>query len=366
MALKFPPQKWIIENLIQTNTVAVLIGPPNAGKTLRTYDGVMQAAAAGHRVLLIEAEGSGDHLKKSLARAAAAHPLSVEQQKNLRIFHNADVDLSSDKGADRIITQARGHGAELIVLDSLSALAGGVDENSSDEMGKLANRLNRIKVEAGCSVLVVHHVTKDVWKEGKTPTLGNLRGHGALAARVDVVLALVPVEAPNVVFDLYDLKQREMGKRPPRRCVIVIRDEVTTFREEGNSAAVKAKTAKDDLRAQVLNAIPYEGEGRGITKTQLKKQVNHNGQDVGRMANTLLSEGAVKMAGRYDLVRVGTREPADALLATDRERVRKRLQETMDTVDAVVRGGRVRGPSSRSGRAGKTRKTPPLPRLPTL
>jgi hypothetical protein len=65
----------------------------------------------------------------------------------------------------------------LIVLDTLSRVMAGGNENASDDMGALVRNCDRIREETGAHVMLVHHTGKDAAK--------GARGHSLLRAATD-------------------------------------------------------------------------------------------------------------------------------------------------------------------------------------
>ena len=223
--------------------------------------------------------------------------------------------MLTEAGAERVITQAKSHGANLIVFDSLSALCEGLDENDSAAMGALANRLHQIKVATGASLLVLHHMTKEGWKEGERPTLAHMRGHSTLAGRVDVAFAVVPAESSEseVAFDLWDLKQREEAKREkPRRCTVAMLGEAAIFTINEPGCKEPRQSAKEDRDLQLEDAalalIPAEGR-LPISKKQLVKEMGKRDMDVRHAVDRLIEKRLVKIVGNWGLVKVRVPPP---------------------------------------------------------
>ena len=243
----FPPTIWLVDQVLQKDSTHCLFGPPNSGKTFLALDLVMKVLQQGKRVALYEAEGSGRDLQQRLRRALSAH--HIEHPEYLRVFHNADIDLTTDKGLTTIFGHAQEHQPDLIVFDSLAAMAGDIDDNDAAAMIHLSNVLNRIKAEI-CALLALHHMSKDGWI-GDTPTLRTLRGHSSLPGRLDVAIAVLPVEAETtareLVFDIFEVKRRDEPKAKPRRCRIAMPasgDAATLQMGESNSGILAGRSRR--------------------------------------------------------------------------------------------------------------------------
>jgi hypothetical protein len=68
----------------------------------------------------------------------------------------------------------------IIVIDTLNAATPGMDENSSEDMGRAIEAAKRIQEVCGGLVLLIHH-------SGKDATRG-LRGHSSLQAALDTLI----------------------------------------------------------------------------------------------------------------------------------------------------------------------------------
>jgi KaiC/GvpD/RAD55 family RecA-like ATPase len=98
---------------------------------------------------------------------------------------------------------ATGHQLLMIVVDTLSrALAGG-NENAPDDMGAFVQNIDRLRVETGAHVLIVHHT-------GKLASQG-ARGHSLLRAAVDTEIEVSKSEAGQSVARITKQRDEETG-----------------------------------------------------------------------------------------------------------------------------------------------------------
>lgn len=268
LARIFPPVEWLIPTLLPAHSVTVLMSGPNVGKTFLGIDFAFQAAAAGKRVLLVEMEGAGSAFQERLRRAreaAGGAPLAGEVRVIFRplgfsLLHKADLDA--------LVAEASG--IDLVVLDSLSALAGDVDENDSKEMRRLAEALELLKNATGSAVLALHHMTKEAWAPGEKPTLRNMRGHGVLPGRADAALALVPQDAHAGLlrFELHVVKQRDDQKALPKIVEIIMTGdaavvEMRDLDEVAEAAPRKRGGGMDAIVERLLSSVlvPVSAQG---------------------------------------------------------------------------------------------------------
>lgn len=308
LAREFPLMRWLYLDLVPAEAVTVLMAAPNAGKTFFALDVVAQvavrAAAAGATVWIVEEEGTGAALQWRLSRALASVGIDLRHEAALRIHVSWNTGRNLLDVQHLALLAAECVGAELIMLDSLSALFGGVDENSSEDMAKVANSLHSLKVNTGSAVMALHHMAKAAWKEGETPRLEHMRGHGSLPGRADAVLALVPLESDEeeVRFELHCVKQRDGSKPRPRRCSVTMKGPIANMAIEDKEAAPRvALTAKmQAIEMDVLSKIPVIAPG--VSKTFLENTIHgHRAQEIRRAVDRLTASGRSVQtpSGRY-------------------------------------------------------------------
>lgn len=199
----------LIDGLLDRGAMSVLYGASNEGKTFVMLDLAYHIAMGrpwnGRRVhrgpvVYVVAEGGNQIHKRTKAlrerygAEGVLFDLIVAPVNLLR----AGEDLSQLIAAVRAAEAKRGAKVELVVVDTLSrALAGG-DENSSVDMGAIVRNLDRLRVETGAHLAVVHHTGKDATR--------GARGHSLLRAATDTELEVAGGR-------LTTRKQRDMAER---------------------------------------------------------------------------------------------------------------------------------------------------------
>lgn len=331
LALEFPPPVWLVDGIIQAGATTCFFGPPNSGKTFLAIDCIARMMAAGKRALLAEEEGSPRDLQERIRRAFRAREVSREQLAGLHVLHGAELDLTNAIHTGKIEALARDLRPDLIVLDSLSAMAGGADENSP-EFALLANTLNTIAARTGAAVLVLHHATKEAWKEGMKPGLHTLRGHGSLPGRLDVAIAVSPVPEATTVdvlaFDIFEVKRRDGAKAGPRRVTIAMPSsgpaatcdiyEIDREAEQADAAKQKQAEALEAAKVRTLDALRGAGD-RGLLTTELREDVGGRTEVADEARRVLLAQGRIvrrkpmkgEKAGRLVLVGAGPEAAKD-------------------------------------------------------
>jgi len=197
-----PPPTWLIDHTL-CDGLTVLYGPAGAKKSFLALDW-SASIAAGHKwfnrptiqkpVVYVSGEGGGGLSQRINAwrrdRQTRPDPLYT-------IPHA--VKLMEPWQIDYLEEDVHHVQAGLLVIDTLARSMAGGDENSAADMGLAVSRLDQIRTEHNCAVLIVHHSGKDPLQE---------RGSSALRAAADAVIkADSPYGQPDV--DITCEKQKD-------------------------------------------------------------------------------------------------------------------------------------------------------------
>ena len=190
-----PSRGYIVKGFLAPRDVACVYGAPGAGKSLFCphigYIVAQGGSAFGMRtraglVLYVAAEdphgmrGRVDALRRRHGDTDSF--LLMEGVSDL-----LSTDSSDLAALHQVIDR---HRPSLIVIDTLAMSFPGLEENSSDGMGKVI-AISRSLTAQGAAVILVHHDTK-----AQTPTP---RGHSSLNGALDVAIQLMPRDDSGIV-----------------------------------------------------------------------------------------------------------------------------------------------------------------------
>ncbi len=193
-ALEIKEPRFLIEGLIEEDTLAQIFGEPGVGKSLVAFD--MAACIAtgtpfhGRAILrqggviVIAGEGHNGIRRRFAAwenregQSLAAAPLSISTAPAQIL---APESLEAVRAAIDAIAVEHGPPA-LIVVDTLARNFGPGDENSNKDMTAFIAGIDALRAEYGCTVLLVHH-------SGHAEP-GRARGASALRGAVDAEFAV--------------------------------------------------------------------------------------------------------------------------------------------------------------------------------
>jgi hypothetical protein len=209
---ELPPPRPLVHGLLDLDSLAVLYGPPGAGKSVAALDLALRVATGTrwhHQqqvqrgpVLYIAAEGA--HGMPARIDAWKSHTNTFHDPRDLRILPRA-VNLFDPLHVATVIAYIEDTLApSFVIVDTLARCMIGADENSSRDMSTAVAALDAIRIASGACVLVVHHT-------GKNHEAG-ARGHTALLGAADTMLRLGSTDR-IVTLDQEKQKHHEPGHR---------------------------------------------------------------------------------------------------------------------------------------------------------
>jgi putative DNA primase/helicase len=210
LANKQPPD-WLIHRHIEANSLALLFGPPSAGKSFLAIDWALCVATGrewnGHKtkqgsVCYLAGEGFAGFRRRC---AVWGIQNGVEVDDAPLYFNNKTIQLIDENScreaheAANNIVKEKGS-LSLLVLDTFNRTGGG-DENSNTETAQIITNLEKYFLRPfKCSVLIIHHSGHGEDSKNRT------RGASALPAGVDSSFMLV---AKDGFRNLIPQKQKE-------------------------------------------------------------------------------------------------------------------------------------------------------------
>ena len=175
-----PQLRWIVKGLLPETGIAALYGASQSGKSFLAGDlGIAIAFGTewfGHRTLvrpvtyvMLESE-AGLRNRISAWEKHNSKQIPTNFRAMAQPFNLSEPEQVEELGA--VLPQGG-----VVIIDTLNRAAPGLDENSSQDMGRVLAGMKRLEEITGGLVIVVHHTGKDA---SKGP-----RGHSSLFAALD-------------------------------------------------------------------------------------------------------------------------------------------------------------------------------------
>ena len=192
------PPRWLVKPLLLRRTVAMLYGPAGSGKSFAILSMALAIATGrewfGHRTtkgptVYVVGEGSdGIH-----ARAFAWRQRYGSDAPDAKFILHPVMVANEDERAAFIAAMKPLHPV-LVILDTLSTMTPGLDENESSDMSLFLGGCREIANVLDACVVVVHHPTKSN-PEG-------YRGSYRLQGDLDTLLNVQGSLSPNGYLDI--------------------------------------------------------------------------------------------------------------------------------------------------------------------
>ena len=179
---------YIVKGVIDAGAMSVVYGPSNSGKTFFAFDLAFHIAAGvewrGRRVtqaavLYLAAEGGRGAMNRmaALRITSGVHDVPFALKRaGLDLLHD-QADLQHIADLAREVSARLPDAPLLVVIDTLSRIMAGGDENSAADMTALIRNIDAVREATGAHIMLVHHTGKD--------TARGARGHSSLRAATD-------------------------------------------------------------------------------------------------------------------------------------------------------------------------------------
>lgn len=241
--LKFSPPEFLVEGLIERDTLGLVFGDPGCGKSFLGVD-LALSVATGHpfhtapvkqgAVFYIAGEGHNGLVRRF-------HAWAIERGRSLEgvpLFKSVCaaqfLDKQSAQSVEYAISQlAAQHGKPaMVVVDTLARNFGPGDENATKEMSAFVAAMDKLRIAwPGCVILIIHHSGHHDKERG--------RGSMALKAALDFEYRLAK-SAQMLKLTSTKMKDAE----PPRDMVFILKD--VPLAEGATSAALVTSEGYED------------------------------------------------------------------------------------------------------------------------
>jgi hypothetical protein len=199
-----PRPQWIIRSLLVENTTSVISADSGHFKSFIALEMALCVATGtpfhGREVrqgaaVYVAAEGFYTLHERA---AAWAQQRGCELPTNFHIL-KVPVNVSEAATVQKFAETVAEFSPALVVLDTLSQCAVGLNENANNEMADFMRGMMALSHQIGAHVQAVHHNSK---------ATGTFRGAGAIKANVDTHITLDRPDAENTVVFVRCEKQR--------------------------------------------------------------------------------------------------------------------------------------------------------------
>ena len=217
----FNPPDELVENLISLDSVIMIYGSSNSGKTFFAL-AMAQAVSSGTSFLRRRTE------QGLVVYIACESPGSVVSRLQvMRDYYDSDLSSiaiirapvnfhTNPKKVERVtraikhMEQQKGERCKLIIIDTLARISAGANENSGDEMGPIFAMFDLLRHSTHAAITIIHH-------SGKDEARGS-RGWSGMRAHVDTEIEIKKNKSlDNGSMHTAEVtKQRDLGSNGER------------------------------------------------------------------------------------------------------------------------------------------------------
>lgn len=217
------PMREVVRGLFPQKGLAVIYGPPEVGKSFLALD-MACAIAEGAEwfgrktikspVMILALEGEAGFSKRVRAWEAKNGrniPTNVSFITGER--NNGDkagfslTDAADVSHLHVSCKKAKCYGG-VVLVDTMNRASPGMDENASQDMGKIVKGMGLLQSLLDCLVIAVHHPGKDVTR--------GMRGHSSLLGALDSSMIVgSTVEGDSITYFWVNGKTKDIGKSAP-------------------------------------------------------------------------------------------------------------------------------------------------------
>lgn len=196
------PIRYIVDGIFERGSLNILYGAPGTLKSFLMQD-LATCVASGKNWLTPAPWGGGGKAiattqgkvmwldfdmgeNRTLERFAALgrhYGLPSDAPLVVYSMQNPPLNAANPDDIDNLILRA--DGVDLIVIDNLHTISGGIDENTSD-MGNVMFNLRTLAEMTQAAVVVIHHERKATGFNSRDGE--SLRGHSSIEAAIDLAL----------------------------------------------------------------------------------------------------------------------------------------------------------------------------------
>lgn len=325
-----PQARPLIKHVLDLGGMSLIYGPSGCGKTFFALDLAIHVALGWAwrgrktqkgRVLYIAAE-AGEGIARRLAAFRLYHKVAEDGVDFFVMPEGLDMCSGPEQTAQlarELAALEEGERFGLIVVDTLSRVLAGGDENASDDMGALVMNVDRLRQATGAHVALIHHSGK---AEGSKE-----RGHSALRAAADTVIA-VEANATTKLHTAEITKQRdgEVGQ------IFAFRLPVVELGSDEDNEAVTSCAVETDDEPESLpgkRARPLPAAAK-VARDLLRKAIEEEGEPVPASRHVPRNARGVKVVRWRAYVKAGS-----GIASSDKEDAqRKAFQRALQKLQA--------------------------------
>lgn len=193
------PPKWLIEDMLPEYSMAAIVGPSYSGKSFLAVDIACSVATgtpfhgrAIEQGSVFYVVGEGRHgIRRRVEAFCRDRGVTLTRETAHLHFSKQGLNFRDPASVNAIRDDLRKvKDVKLIIIDTLARSFGGGNENAPQDMGEFIQGCDDLMHEFGATVLVVHHMGKDIQS--------GARGHSSFFGALDTSMSLKKVGGHDI------------------------------------------------------------------------------------------------------------------------------------------------------------------------
>ena len=258
---EFPDPVWLIPDLLPEGGIGMFYGEPGSYKSFLTLDIALSLSygvetfgyTIPEPITTVYVAGESAHALGKVRRPAWRISRGID--KDSPFYLVTDMPLAEDNTNFLDLAKAldaAGVKPKLIVVDTMSASLEGLNENDGAAVGKFLGGCRQLKKLYNCTIIIIHHVGKDLTK--------GARGWSGLKGSVDFAIYVeANDETKAVQCTAKKIRDAELRKKP------------WTFQGRKLAGALVFTPTTPEQHAELWNNVPkLDGPTVGAALRELK------------------------------------------------------------------------------------------------
>jgi len=290
LALQQPDPVYLYPVLILQNEFIICFADPGAGKTVLCFNAAKQIAESGHTTLYFDLELSKKQFQRRYTDDQAK---PMEFAPNLyrldfaRLTETPKGISYEDFFFESLLEAVGRTNAKVIFLDNLTKLAAG-DTDTAKAAIPILERLNRIKLEEGLTIIALEHNKKVDPSRGIH--LNDLQGSKMKSNLVDSIFSIGKSARDTNIRYVKQLKARDgeiiYDSENVLVCELSRHNGFLSFQERGFGPELEHLKPITDKEEKIATAIALKSAGLsnveiasqfGVTEACIRKWLRRNG-----------------------------------------------------------------------------------------
>ncbi len=286
-------EEWLIDKLFPLDTISVISGSPSNFKTWITM-AIANSLVSGSlflnkfevlksSVLFVDEENN----LRTIQKRGRAFGINADDNFQIHYLNQIGFKIDKEEDLNHLIEVVKQKNIKLVIFDSLVRIHRG-EENSSRDMAKVLEGLQKIRV-TGTSIIFTHHHRKE--SSGYNNPSQSLRGSSDILAGVDVHIA-VKLDKPNSCLYLEQTKLRQ-DEAVPSFKVKISKNENGLMELSYDGEDKRQKEKQEMAIIEISDLLKTKLESIDILQIKDELPNKYSQNMVKQVLDNLLSEGII-------------------------------------------------------------------------